>query len=216
MKNNELYFIPILIKAFQSENFEESIEKAIYEIEKLGEQTQYKAGLEQFKMFLNSGIVDNQTINSIDKILVGLATDSIQLAPSKKKEVLEKIESNPELRNKYKEIVDQFGYSVPIEIEVYKEGKLFANLSLVDDENELLHIEAGEYTISLNNGRVLWQGKINKEDISLDSRNQKYQMAAATEESMIKPTRKIELIKNELAVFVFAGLEFGKLRFVYQ
>jgi len=215
MNNNELYFIPILIKAFEKEELDSSVESAINEIEKLGKKKEYKKGYEQFEKFLVAGWHSIRGGNYIIKILAGIGMYYISQSETEKEVLISKIESNMELKRGYQKIQKLFGNPISLGLELYKGAKLLSEFFLDDEEKEISHIEAGNYSIKLNNGRLLWEGKITKKEILIDKNERNnYKMAAATSESQEKPTRTIELINNEIQVLVFAGLENGKLKFV--
>lgn len=52
MNNNDLYFIPILIKAFEKDELESSVESAINKIKKLGKQKNIKRDMNNLRVFL--------------------------------------------------------------------------------------------------------------------------------------------------------------------
>ena len=62
------------------------------------------------------------------------------------------------------------------------------------------------------------KGEIKSGDVILDEseENLEYSLAAETEEVDIKPTRTIELIKDEIYLYVFAGLEFGRFKIIIK
>lgn len=215
MSNSKLYFIPILMKALEKEEIQSSVESAISETTELGKLEENKTGYEQFEMFLKAGINESNSYNYIDRIFHGIINDYISITEIEKDDLLQKINSNPELKKRYQEIITNFGHAESIKLEIYKDGKLLKNISLEDDKSEVSKIEVGEYTISLNNGRVLWVGEITDQDIMLDPiKNTDYKMAASTEDKVSETTKTIKLMNNELTLFVYAGLEYGKLKFV--
>jgi hypothetical protein len=85
-ETKNLYFIPILAKAFESEEPIEAMEKALQEIVELGEQEEYQFGYEQFKEFLNSGFEseENQTEILVNNLLVGLKSNSVNTSLEEK------------------------------------------------------------------------------------------------------------------------------------
>ena len=79
------------------------------------------------------------------------------------------------------------------------------------------NIEVGLFRIELSNGRVLWEGEIEKKDIQISKEQQiDYKLAAKTDKPDSEPTREIRLLNDEIIVRVFAGLEFGKMELVLK
>ncbi len=195
-EKNNLYFIPILAKAFESVDQIEAMNKALREIIKLGKRKEYHVGYEQFKQFVESGIKSQ----------------------NKAKELIDRIKSNPELLEKYYKIDEE--QKTDISLEIYKEEKQISSQSLVPKEEQLTftNIEPGNYSIRLSNGRVMWDGEIKIEDVTINkSQPQKvYSLAAKTDKSDITPTRTIELLKDEMQLLIYAGLEFGKFKIILK
>lgn len=217
-EEKNMYFIPILIKAFESEDLIEELEKALFEINELGKQTEYLEGFEQFNKFLEVGILsqENKGFELVDKVLIGLATESIKLDPEERDEIIGKIKLNKNLLIRYTKISEEYRSTVPLNLDIYKNDSLFNSqtISQKEDELNITNIKPGNYSIRLSNGRILWEGEIKREDVT--KLEGEYKLAAETEESDIKPTRNIELLKDEIQLFVFAGLEFGKFKIVIK
>jgi hypothetical protein len=91
-------------------------------------------------------------------------------------------------------------------------------LTQKDIDLNFTNIEPGNYSIGLSNGRMLWEGDIKSEDVTFAKTQpqKEYTLAADTDEDRIKPTRIIELIKNEMHLYIYAGLEFGKFKIVFK
>ena len=98
-KGDKLYFLPILIEAFENQNPIESFEKALLEIHELGKHSENFEGFEQFNKFLEIGI-QSQEISDfalLDKVLIGIASESIILDPKIRNEIIEEIKANKNL-----------------------------------------------------------------------------------------------------------------------
>ena len=217
-EEKNMYFIPILIKAFESEEPIEAMEKALLEINELGKLSEYSEGFEQFNKFLEVGIQsqENESFELIDKVLIGLVSKSIKIEPKERDEIIEQIKLNPNLMDRYTQISEEYNFSIPLSLDIYKDDDLISSqiISQKEDELNITKIEPGNYSIRLSNGRMLWEGEIKTEDVTKLERE--YSLAAETEESDIKPTRNIELIKDEIQLFVYAGIEFGKFKIVIK
>lgn len=215
-EEKNMYFVPILIKAFESEEPIEAMRQALLKINELGKQSEYSEGFEQFNKFIESGMQnqENESFELIDRIIIGLISGSIKLEPKGRDELIEKFRLNQELKDKYSRISEEYNSSLPLSIDIYKNDNFISSHMISQKEKELniTNIEQGHYSIKLSNGRVLWEGEIKSEDINKSKGE--YSLAADMEELDIKPTRTIELIKNEMFMNTYSGLEFGKIKIV--
>ncbi|MBI1931199.1 MAG: hypothetical protein HYS24_01515 [Ignavibacteriales bacterium] len=216
MSNNNLYFIPILINAMEKENQIETIKKAIIEIQNLGKQNSYKEGYAQFNQFLLSGYNQNKNIIESDlrDLIVKIVTNEIELSETDRETILNKIKT--EYKFEYEKIFEAFKNKDAIEIEIYKDGQLFNQITI--DEKikvyNITNIEPGDYDIKLSNGRILLQEQLTNDELVLDFKGNKfkYNLAAETDEIEQKPSLVFELIKDEIKLEVYAGLEYGKIK----
>lgn len=217
-EEKKMYFIPILLKAFESEEPVVAFEEALLEINELGKHSEYLEGLEQFNKLLEIGIQSQEAkgFELIDRVLIGLASESIIIEPKERDEIIEKIKLNQNLMDRYTQLSEEFNFSLPLSLDIYKDGNLISSqiISQKEDEQIITNIESGNYSIRFSNGRLLWEGEIKSGDITRSE--EEYSFAAETEESDTIPTRTIELIRDEIQLFVYAGLEFGKFKIVIK
>ncbi|MBK8945374.1 MAG: hypothetical protein IPM32_08905 [Ignavibacteriae bacterium] len=216
MSNNNLYFIPILINAMEKENQQEAIKKALIEIQNLGKQDSYKEGYQQFNQFLLSGYDQNKNITDSDlrELVVKIVTNEIELSETDRETILNKIKTENKLE--YEKIFEVFKNKDAIEIEIYKDGQLFNQITIDEKikEYNITNIEPGDYDIKLSNGRILLKEQLTNEQLVLDIEGQKfkYNLAAETDEIEKQPSLVFELIKDEVKLEVYAGLEYGKFK----
>jgi hypothetical protein len=219
-QKKNLYFIPIIAKAFESHNPIDSMQDAISEIITLGKQEEYSEGYVYFRKFLEEGIAnhildkDNYEM-LLDKIITKILSNDINVSEEKKKEFLVKIKSNPILCKRYEKIFEEYFKQIPLEIEIYKEGGEISSQPIEKDSKDVIFrdIDPGYYIISLSNGRQLWEGEITKEDVIWDAAfpNKHYPLAADTGDGKTQPTRTEEIITGEITLSLYAGLESGKI-----
>jgi hypothetical protein len=76
----------------------------------------------------------------------------------------------------------------------------------------------GKHKVRLSNGRVLWEGDLEKEDLiwAFAFPERDLPMAAQTESHVQEPTKTLSLLEGELIMYVYAGLESGKMRLVRE
>ena len=217
-EEKSMYFIPILIKAFESEEPIEAMGKALLEINELGRLSEYSEGIEQFNKFLEIGIQsqEDKGFELIDKVLIGLVSESNKLNPEERDEIIGKIKLNQNLLDRFTQLSEEYNFSLPLCLDIYKDDSIINSqiISQKEDELNITKIEHGNYSIRLSNGRILWEGEIKSEDV-IQSKGE-YSLAAETDESDTKSTRTIELIKDEIKLFVYAGLAFGKFKIVIK
>ena len=216
MSNNNLYFVPILINAMGKENQVVAIKQALIVIQNLGKQDSYKEGYEQFNQFLLSGYDQNKNIteSNLSDLIVKIVTNEIELSETDRETILNKIKT--EYKLEYEKIFEAFKNKDTIEIEIYKDGQLFNQITINEKikEYNITNIEPGDYDIKLSNGRILLQEQLTNEQLVLDfNRNKfKYNLAAETDEIERQPSLVFELIKDEIKLEVYAGLEYGKFK----
>lgn len=221
-EENKLYFIPILIKAFESEESAEAIEKALKEIEELGEQEGFREGYKQFTQFLETTLDSGELYKEalIEKLLLGLASHSLDIDRDEQLKIIEKIKLNKNLYHRFKQLSKEHKPSIQLKIEIYKNENLIHSkeISPKNDELNFTNIEPSNYAIGLSNGRVLWSEDLEAKDLLIDKSEEirEYHLAAETDDFDDKPTRVIELIKDEIFLHVYSGLEFGKFKIIIK
>lgn len=222
--DKNLYFIPIIAKAFDSPNPVDSLHDAINEIITLGKLDEYNEGYKLFGKFIEEGIQtrisentkDNGEKNTLlDKIIVMILSGDINISKEDKSEILDKIKNNPMLNKRYEKIYEEYFKQVPIEIEIYKEGNKISSQSFEGGLKEITFkdIEPGDYIIGLSNGRLLWEGQITKEDVIWEAAfpDEPYPMAADTGDMKIQSTRTEGIISGEITLSIYPGLESGRI-----
>lgn len=222
--DKKLYFIPIIAKAFDSPNPVDALHDAINEIITLGKLDEYNEGYKLFGKFMEEGIQtrisehakDNVEKNILlDKIIVMILSDDINISIEDKSEILYKIKNNPMLNKRYEKIYEEYFKQIPMEIEIYKEGNKVSSQSFEGGIKEITFrdIDPGDYIISLSNGRLLWEGEITKEDVIWEAAfpEEQYPMAADTGDMKIQSTRTEEIISGEITLSIYPGLESGRI-----
>ncbi|MDD3558267.1 MAG: hypothetical protein PHW27_06790 [Melioribacteraceae bacterium] len=216
-KNKNLYFIPIIAKAFDSPHPDKSFRDSIDEITKLGKLDEYKDGYELFKRFMEE-VIHSQAINKenkqkvFDKIITRIFSEDTELSEEKLK-ILGMIKNNTMLNERYEKLYEDYFKQIPPEIELYKDGTKVSSIPIDKDSTKMVFnkIEPGYYSISFSNGRLLWESEITKKEIMWDEAfpEEHYPMAADTGEGKLDPTRSEEIVVGEITLSIFPGLESG-------
>ena len=225
-EDNNLYFIPILAKAFEGPDRTAAFKNALSEIVRLGESAEYKKGFEQFEQFIASGIQslsedsDDYTglrDMALQSLLTMLASETFDGPEEVRKSLIKRIQANPELSRRYQELLEELSPAnePPLEVELYKNDQLLSAKSLPSEQQSVSfdQIEPGNYSIRLSNGRVLWEGNIEAKDViwELAYPEKEYPMAAATEKDESNQTKSIKLLKREMSLNFYAGMESGRI-----
>jgi len=225
--SNRLYFIPIIARAISSENPKQAMDEAFDEIQELGNQPEYQEGYRQFLEFVKTAVRPsgektdrkNQIIrDAIHRLIYDLVTDTFDGDEDQKNALINVIISDPEWGTEYERIKaeaqDFLAPEAIIEIEVLKDEQLIGSISTIKELNQVSPIFPGKYMIRFSNGRVLWEGNITREDViwTYAFPGRELPMAAETEPLHQESTKTITLLGGELVIYVFAGLESGRMR----
>ncbi len=224
--NNNLYFIPILAEAFEGPDREKAFKNALSEIIRLGKSAEYKTGFEQFEQFIASGLQgvseDSDDYTRLrdmvlQSLLTTLATDTFDGPEEVRKSLIKRIQATPELASRYQELLEELSpeNEPALEVELYKNDELLGAQPLPSEQQGVYfdQIEPGNYSLRLSNGRVLWEGKIEAKYIiwALAYPEKEYPMAAATEKDESNQTKSIKLLKREMSLNFYAGMESGRI-----
>jgi hypothetical protein len=197
-QNKNLYFIPILARAYEQPNRRMAFRVALEEIFRLGKKKEYQKGFEQFIQFLTIGIEDLPEITNYqgvrESLLKNIKFDTEQI------EIYKKFFETP---------------APPLELELYKEEQLISSVPFPGKtEPAIFHkIEPGDYVIRLSNGRVIWKGKIETKDVVWKHAfpHKAYPVAAATEKKESVFTKSVEFLGGEIILKIHPGLESGRI-----
>jgi phenylpyruvate tautomerase PptA (4-oxalocrotonate tautomerase family) len=217
--NKNLYFIPIIAKAFDRPHPDESIHVAIDEISNLGKLDEYKYGYELFKKFVEE-VIRSHAINKenkdkvFDNIITRIFSEDKDLL-EEKSNILNMFKNSGMLNVRYEKLYQEYFKRIPLEIELYKEGSKVSSKPIEKYSTEIIfkEIKPGHYSINLSNGRMLWESEITKREIIWDDAfpGVSYPMAADSGEEKIQPTISKELVVGEIALSIFPGLETGMI-----
>ena len=226
--NDDLYFIPILVRAMDSPDKERALADAFRTIEEMGRKSAFAHGYVQFTQFIET--VAAHVLASSDDIfaeerdteltqLIAFATDTLEGSAEQRSALREAIAHSPTLRELHERIcahIEEPGVSVPpIEVIVQHQDGVSRSMILetIPGTASLSNVVAGRYTVSLSTGRVLWEDELRKEDLVWSHAwpGRPLQLAADTGEASDEPTREETLLNGELVLRTFAGRESGRM-----
>jgi hypothetical protein len=226
--NRNLYFIPIIARALESEDPKQAMEAAFDEIHEIGKQPEYKEGFRQFEEFVKIALLSSyedpeeriqQMRETIHRLIHDLATGVFDDDEKQKKTLEAALRSHPEWHAEYMRIREEsqpfLTPEAPINVEVLKGDEIIGSFPIPAAPSSIVSISPGTYTVQLSNGRVLWEGELTREDViwTYAFPQKDLPMAAKTEAPEQESTKTIQLLNGELIMEVFAGLETGTFKF---
>jgi len=181
--SDDLYFFPILARAFEEPDALSALEEAFRRIREMGDLPQYRRGFLQFERFMEEVAQSSCASEKATEALVQAIWEGRDSPPSRF--VLTKNGAAPR----------QFDAGPP---------RGFARLD---------NINPGFHSLSLDTGRVLWEGELTESHLLwvVAFPGEPLQMAADTGETGNRPTLKEDLLDGEVVLRVFPGLEGGSM-----
>jgi hypothetical protein len=225
--DNDLYFIPIIAKALQQKDTEESLKQAFDEIESLGQRPDYQRGYQQFQRFMvavNGRVKENESdlleVNTVRALMTELATGTFEGSDEEQQMALRIVQSRLQWQDEYNTLVAEIEqlhkYPKGIGISIFRENELLESFTFmkIPDYKTIDNIIPGSYNIALATGRVIWQGQLDKRDLIWTEAypGRALRLSADTGEPEGKPTKQSSVFDGEIMLQVFAGLESGRIK----
>jgi hypothetical protein len=229
--NDPLFFISLLVNAYDAPDRAEALQDAFEIMQRLGPQPGYEQAFAQLHAFLEEvgrqaqvRTEDERTGAAImtDLTIIGLATDTFMGTDAEKRALTALIMSRPDWREKYEciqtDLQSTRDAAEVVEIILARENSDLAVLSFARGgmPQTITHVlrghSFGHYSIRLSTGRVLWSGELRTEDLEWTAAfpGHALDLAAADIRTLAaKPTREIPLLDGEVVIRVFPGLEAG-------
>jgi hypothetical protein len=222
--SEDLFFIPIIAGALQSNDPKKALREAFHEIKSSGQKAEYQQMYAQFQKFMETVSQYGEAQSDISfgdavvkELILDLAIGTFDSDSFEQDAALALIHSNKEWQNLYEQILAQLkgesetGYEVSIERNNHPVG----TFSLIKEgRSQLLkNMYPGHYTLKLDTGRVIWDGELSQKDLiwSQAHPGKPLKLAADTEEKVILPKREISLLGDKIVLQVFPGVESGTL-----
>ena len=213
---HEMYFIPILLDAFDAPKPREALRQAFGQIETLGRQPGYETGYAQFREFMRLVAQDagDRESNEIEaEVLEALAL--VLERPEQREELVKVLEDQPMRRQQYEQLMQALKLIMPdqhsLEVIVQRREETVAAFDMLGTGmlGRLGGISPDSYRFLLSTGRVLWEGELSSSDLLLSGRP--LQLAADTGDTVAAPSREIPLLGGEVVIHVHQGIESGTL-----
>ena len=166
MMRNDIFFIPIIAQALQQPDPNQAMREAFERIRILGREPQFQQGYKQFLEFMES------------------ANNS-------------QLENEPEQLGA--KILKELDHPETLDIIVEKDDDLVGSFSFNESgdftgSQTIANITPGQYRITLETGRVLWEGSLDERDVLWTKAwpGEPFKMAADSGEPIGQPVRAIE------------------------
>ena len=224
--SNDLYFIPIIAKALDQKDTEESLKKAFKKIKSLGSMPEYEQGFQQFQQFMDV-VARKQETDALDadlvsELIIDLATDGFEGSDEDKQNALSIIKSHPRLKKEYDQLVtdiEQLNQRPPgVEVSISRENKDFKSVTFMEvpGSKTIDKITEGIYNIAFATGELIWEGKLTAQDLIWVEAypGRSFDLAADTTGLKPEPTKEISVFDGDIIIRVFAGLENGRVEII--
>lgn len=215
--NEPLYFIPCLIEALEGSDIKTSLKSAFREITQKGAQSQYAAGFQNFAHFMDEACLRHNTIetNITRELIVLLATGAFDGIPEENRTALNRISScsqwKAEQQAFFREAGECPGQLLTPAIQILRGEQLIREVMMRREGEYIDGIVAGQYTVKLDIGMVIWEGELTAKDLlwaeAFTARD--LDLAAETPGMEQQSTREMVLLDGALIIRVFAGIESG-------
>ena len=225
---NDLYFIPIIAEALDASDQESALTQAFTTIERLGQNPEYQQGFGQFQQFMDvvaakaaNPHVSPEAQDFIEALMVELATGASDTSTDKRV-ALDLILSRPDWRHQYEDLCAELEESrqgpFPVAITLERQGELARTIDVEAGEKtaRVGDISPGAYTIRLSTGRVIWESELTEEDLTWSRAFPERALDLAAGAEGGEPKRLLRLLRGELVVRVFPGIETGSMEIVLE
>jgi len=233
MTENNLYFIQLLQKAFKSSDSALAFKEAIEEIKSKGKLPEYREGYDNFLAFINAiedhlisqpELIEDLKTGILETEMIDLLTDTFTGSDKEKQEIINLIKADPGMLLAYNELKAEMAEflpkDLPMLIEIEKDGNPFASFAHEPSSESILikGITSGNYVIKLSTGLFIWQGNLSDKQLIWKKAFPKEKLKAAAETKIIgqKASFTEPLLKGELILEVFPGLESGAIQLTFR
>ena len=228
-EKDRLYFIRLLIEAWESEDREAALLETLREIRRLGQKASHKEDYTNFLRFMEGVeeqmLADPASAKShfrylLENILTAIVTDTWEGSPEDRDAILQLCQEHPALRSELDrvraELEPLLSPMLPLELELRREGEVQTLVQVPEGARDVSvpDIAPGRYILSLSTGRVIWEGAILPTDVLWTEAypGRDVQVAAQTGELGREAARVERLLNGELELRLYPGLESGTMR----
>ncbi|MBW1784112.1 MAG: hypothetical protein JRL30_25655 [Deltaproteobacteria bacterium] len=228
--NKDLYFLPLISEALQKPDARKALRDAFEQIERLGQRPEYKRGFRQFNIFMTQikrnmdariSPPEDMVINALIRDLqLQIIAGVLEGNPDEEQACMALVKSRTdwgkELERLRSEAEKAQAPERTTKMFIDKDGKRLDSVLLGQRPlpKTIRNIKPGRYEFRLETGRVLIQKKLTKDELLwvYAYPAQDLKLAADTGKIKEQPTTQIELLRGELIIRVFPGLESGRLQ----
>jgi len=228
--SNDLYFVPVSVKALDSPQPETALLRAFAEIEERGQQPEYRWGHAQFRRFMDlvvgtadrshdASVVPEDAATLMVELTAGCLEGTAEEAP-----VRALLVSRPVWREALEALMREMAPPV------HESGTVDLTVMGPEGVTESIHLSAevesawltkvvpGPYLMRLSTGRVLWNGQLAAADLLWSEAYPEGDLRfAATDKHHERIARRtIPVLGGEVMLHLYPGPESGELRVVLR
>ena len=219
--SSDLYFIPLIASTVRQQAPEDALCRAFVEIVARGQQPECENGFRQFLQFMGIAAERLELMDeaALRRAIVILATGGGDMALPNTDATMQVIRQNPRWKRDYEQLLVEVEESLnPTDFDVHLldgNGALLGRVRLERDvpPRTISNVAPGEYALALDTGWVIWEGTLTDQDLIWAAAfpGRPLRLAADTGEAQLQPTVEESLLRGELILRVFPGLESGHL-----
>lgn len=230
---NELYFVPIIVRALEGPSPKTELLKAFQVIEQLGQEPDHQQGYAQFLLFMreigrqasqHDPNLQSQMEDAMASTIIELATDTFRGGPDEREAALEMIHLRIDWRERYETLRAELTAGpeslIPITIIVERNGCTLGTLSISVQPalTQIRGLAPGQYAVKLSTGRVLWEGMLLDRHLQWNKAypGRALDLAADSGDAKAGATLDLVLLEGEITVRVFPGVEMGRMEISVQ
>lgn len=226
--DNNLYFLRIIADALEQKNQTVALKEAVAKIKDLGKKSEYYKGYRQFQLFLDeiqkaitdaSSIHESITDELLKETALKVAAGIFEEDLADAEQIINLIHSKPAWKEGFKKLREELSkiekQYLDFEILLIKNDDCIESFLIGTEplKKTINNITQGTYTLKLNNGRILWQEELTSKHLIWTEAfpESDLDLAASTDKSKQKATEEFEILKDELTIKIYPGIESGHI-----
>ncbi len=224
--NRELYFIPIIARAFEERDTSRALSDAMARILELSRDRAYAQGYSQFTRFMDDvsrrwaeGWKEAMEAEAARAMIVALGTETLEGGEAERQAARRMIDARPSWRDELRRfetetrVTDEVGTALRFLLKRGDDVLGHVICEVPGRRRFAAEIVPGHYELVLDSGLLLWERHLRARELlwSLAFPGQELDLAADTGESQLQPAVEDTALGGELILRAFPGLESGRL-----
>lgn len=223
--NDGLFFIPMIVEAFEQSDPQSALRKTFARIKNIGPQPGRTEGFRQFLRFMREAAREHSRTGSTGEssVLDDVAASCVKRLTASEWDP--EATRTPDMSSSFagQETYERFCATIRNatdrpsvrEIIVERNGVMIAGFALEQaaDTHTIQDVTPGHFRLCLESGRVLWERKLTDQDLVWAAAypRRALPMAADSGDSFADPTHEVCLIGDRVVLCVLPGVESGSI-----